>query len=82
MKPLRTFVVVPSLPTELARLKDLAYNMWWSWNPGAVAIFRQLDPDEWEKTYHNPARMLGTVSQERLETKAQDDGFLAHLERI
>ncbi len=81
MKPIRTFVVIPSLPGPLARLKDLANNLWWCWNPEAIGLFRRLDPDQWEKTYHNPVKMLGTVTQERLQAKAQDDGFLAHLER-
>ncbi len=30
---------------------------------------------------HNPALMLGTVDQDRLETAASDTGFMAHLER-
>ncbi|HOT28733.1 MAG TPA: alpha-glucan family phosphorylase [Candidatus Ozemobacteraceae bacterium] len=81
MKPIRTFVVVPSLPEPLKRLKDMAMNLWWCWNPEAIGLFRRLDPVEWERTYHNPVKMLGCMSQERLALKAQDDGFLAHLER-
>jgi starch phosphorylase len=64
------------------RLKELAYNMWWCWNPEAIDLFRRLDPLVWDLTYHNPVKMLGTISQERLASKAEDDGFLAHLERV
>ena len=81
MKPVKTFVVVPSLPEKLAHLKDLAYNLWWCWNPEAISLWRRLDPVQWEATYHNPVKMLGTISQERLASKAQDDGFIAHLNR-
>ena len=50
MKPIRTFIVVPSLPEPLAHLKDLAYNLWWCWNPEAIALWRRLDPKQWEET--------------------------------
>jgi len=81
MKSIKTFDVFPTLPESLSKLKDLAFNVWWCWNPEAVALFRRLDPVEWEASYHNPVKMLGSISQERFESKAQDDGFLAHLER-
>ncbi|HNX74982.1 MAG TPA: alpha-glucan family phosphorylase [Candidatus Rifleibacterium sp.] len=82
MKPIRTFIVVPSLPEPLAPLKDLAYNLWWCWNPEAIALWRRLDPVQWEATYHNPVKMLGAISQERLEAKARDEAFLANLHRV
>ena len=82
MKPIKTFVVIPSLPESLAQLQELAHNLWWCWNPEAIALWRRLDPIKWEETYHNPVKMLGTISQERLTTKSQDEAFLAHLARV
>lgn len=82
MKPIRTFIVVPSLPEPLAPLKELANNLWWCWNPEAIALWRRLDPAKWEETYHNPVKMLGNLSQERLEEKARDEAFLAFLGRV
>jgi starch phosphorylase len=82
MRPNRTFVVAPSLPEPIKRLKELAHNVWWSWNPEALDLFRRLDPENWENTYHNPVKMLGVISQERFQAKAQDEGFLAHLDRV
>ena len=82
MKPIRTFIVVPSLPAALAPLKELAYNLWWCWNPEAIALWRRLDPVQWEATYHNPVKMLGSISQERLEAKSRDEAFLANLTRV
>ena len=32
MQPICTFTIVPSLPTKLERLRELAYNLWWCWN--------------------------------------------------
>lgn len=82
MKPIRTFTVIPALPARLERLRDIAYNLRWSWNPDAIALFRRLDNDLWEATNHNPAAILGAVDQARLDALANDDGFLAHLERV
>ncbi|MGD2206383.1 MAG: DUF3417 domain-containing protein, partial [Anaerolineae bacterium] len=59
MRPSYTFRVVPSLPAELERLRELACNLWWSWNHEAIELFRRLDRDLWESTGHNPVLMLG-----------------------
>ncbi|MBI3947565.1 MAG: alpha-glucan family phosphorylase [Armatimonadetes bacterium] len=82
MRPIRTFSVVPSLPAELAPLRVLAYNLWWSWDHEAVDLFRRLDEDLWEATGHNVVKMLGSIPQERLEAAARDQGFMAHLQRV
>lgn len=82
MRPLRTFFVRPTLPPALTPLRDIAYNVAWAWHVDAVDLFRRLDRDLWEETGHNPVRMLGLVSQERLRQAAEDDGFLAQLERV
>lgn len=80
MKPVQTFTVVPNLPPALERLHDLAYNLRWSWNHEAIALFRKLDQELWETTNHNPVAMLGLLDQQRLESLAEDSGFLADLE--
>nr|MBC7245122.1 alpha-glucan family phosphorylase [Chloroflexota bacterium] len=82
MRPMFLFNVVPSLPPALKALKELAYNLWWTWNPEAIELFRRLDREGWEASGHNPVRMLGMIDQDRLNSAASDDGFLAHLERV
>lgn len=82
MRPLRTFFVRPTLPPALAPLRDLAYNLVWAWNADAIDLFRRLDRELWETTGHNPVRMLGLLSQERLRHAAEDEAFLAQLERV
>jgi starch phosphorylase len=63
-------------------LRDLAFNLWWAWNHEAIELFRRLGRDLWESTNHNPVLMLGSIRQERLEQLAEDDGFMAHLDRV
>ncbi len=82
MKTVYKFSVVPSLPPQLVRLQELAYNMWWCWNFDAIELFIRLDRDLWEECGHNPVAMLGRVSQERLEKLAQDDAYIHSLKRV
>jgi glycogen phosphorylase len=81
MQPIRKFNVSPSLPSQLAPLQDLAYNLYWDWNIEIKDLFRRLDRDLWESTRHNPVAMIAQVSQARMQEVASDDGFLAHMER-
>jgi starch phosphorylase len=82
LRPTRTFSVVPSLPPRLAPLRELAYNLWWTWNLDAIDLFRRLDRDLWETTGHNPVAMLGLVKQQRLEEAVADEGFMSQLMRV
>jgi len=79
---IRTYTVLPSLPDRLQALRKLAYNLWWSWNAEAIALFRRIDPDLFEALDHSPIRMASSVKQERFEELAHDDGFLAHMDRV
>lgn len=82
IRPVATINVVPNLPEPLTRLRELAYNLRWSWDQETIALFRRLDPDMWRATEHNPVWMLGLLSQERLQAAADDPAFIAHLNRV
>ena len=80
-RPIQTFTVAPSVPQELKCLTQLAYNLLWVWDHELMELFMRLDPDLWEQTNHNPVQMLGLIRQERLNSVARDDAFLAQAER-
>jgi starch phosphorylase len=80
--PLQTFNIVPKLPPALEPLREIVYNLWWSWEPAARRLFRELDVDLWDKTNHNPLRMLQLSRQARLEEVAKDESFIRELTRI
>lgn len=82
IKPVATVNVMPKLPKALARLEDLAFNMRFAWDHETIALFRRLDPELWEQAYHNPVRMLGILSQERLQQAQSDPAFMASFERV
>ena len=78
-KSIRTLSVIPSLPDALEGLRELAYNLRWSWTNETIELFRRLDRELWESSGHNPMLMLGTMDQEKVEEAAANDAFLDHL---
>jgi len=62
-----TYTVKPKLPAPLKPLEEMARNLWLSWNFDAIQLFIRLDYDTWLHSQQNPAKMLGMVSQDRLE---------------
>ncbi|MBU2447504.1 MAG: alpha-glucan family phosphorylase [Bacteroidetes bacterium] len=80
-RSIATYQVAPSLPEKISQLRELAYNLYWSWNMDVFELFMRLDEDLWESTQHNPVEMLGMISQERLEEVANDNGFISHMYR-
>lgn len=82
MRPVHSFNVIPSLPPAVEALREIAYNLSWSWTYDAIELFRRLDRDLWESTGHNPVLMLGTIEQEKLEDAAVNDAFLDQLRRV
>jgi starch phosphorylase len=82
MQPIHTFNVVPKLPAELEPLRELVFNLWWTWEPQARGLFRHLDPALWHRTNHNPLRMLQLCRQARLTQVAEDDDFLREMKQV
>jgi starch phosphorylase len=70
------------VPQRISRLRELAYNLWWSWHPEAQDLFRKIDADLWEEDYHNPVDFLRDVRQRRLEAAAEDVSYLAQYDQV
>ncbi|WP_224959583.1 alpha-glucan family phosphorylase [Geomonas subterranea] len=79
---LHRFTVVPSLPKELSGLQRIAYNLWWTWEPEAIRLFKRLDPELWRATRHNPLEMLGCLQQATYDSLMLDEGFMSHLAQV
>jgi starch phosphorylase len=62
------------LPPEMERLRDLAYDLWWSWSPQATRLFTWIDPDHWRR-YHNPVQLLINVEPHHWERLLADPEF-------
>jgi starch phosphorylase len=72
--------VRPRLPERLARLAELADNLWYSWHRATRTLFALLDPALWTETNHSPKTLLLNVAQRRLDEAARDPAFLAAYE--
>ena len=63
------------IPERLSGLVDLAYNLWWSWNPEARILFKQLNRQAWKASGHNPVRMLREMPAEFLSRAAENPAY-------
>src|SRR5467141_4698912 len=82
MPTFQTYHVTPTLPGALEPLREMSFNLWWTWEPSARRLFRHLDPELWNRTNHNPIRMLQLSRQARLEELASDKTFLRELKQV
>lgn len=82
MKTLGHIAVYSTPDSKIARLGELAYNLWWSWTPEAQVLYRDIDPDLWKRVNHNPVKFLRLVSQGRLDWAASDEQYLARYRQV
>jgi len=71
-----------NLPKRLQRLSELAYNLWWTWEPEAARVFGRLDYDLWGRLGHNPVCLLREVDPTRLSQAAEDKEYLANFDHV
>ena len=68
-----------TLPAELSKLQEIAYNLWWSWNGDAKDLFRYIDIDAWHRAGSNPIVLLNTISYDRMVELSKDEKFMKQL---
>jgi starch phosphorylase len=71
-----------SLPRRISRLGQLAYNLWWVWNPEGQMVFSQIDKPLWERINHNPVAFLHKVDRPRLNAMTNDRYYLDFYDRV
>ncbi len=82
MRALRSFTVRARLPEALAPLQELAFNLRWSWDKQSRDLFRWVDPQIWELTFHDPVRLLSLVGRDRLDQLTADPAFMGFLDEL
>jgi glycogen phosphorylase len=70
------------LPERLTRLRELVYNLWWTWHPDAAHLFSGLDDALWERLGHNPIRLLREISRTRLNQAVKNREYLALFDHV
>ena len=71
--------VRPKLPEALEPLESLSCNIFWTWHKPCRDLFKEVDASLWESLGRNPSKLLGRVSQQRLNELAQDEGFVSRM---
>lgn len=74
--------VQSDVPSKLSTLKDLANNLWWSWNTIAEQLFKRMDPSLWDEVKHNPKLLLEKIDYKRLLVLEDDEEFVADLKHV
>ena len=66
----------------MKRLEELANDLFYSWDRQVRRLFTRLDRDVWGSCGHNPKKFLRRISQQRLETAADDRVFMEDFQRV
>ena len=70
------------LPRRINRLGELAYNLWWTWNPSAQRLYYRIDYALWERLNHNPLLFLRSVGRSEVNAAAQNPIYLEIYDRV
>src|SRR5690606_13203162 len=82
MKVLGHLTVQPRLPERIGRLGELSYDLYWTWKPDARRLFRDLHPEAWARSNHDPVVVLREADQARLGEAARDPAYLEVYDRL
>lgn len=78
----KKILVQNNLPKVLKPLKELAYNLWWSWNYEATNMFADIDPAKWETLEYNPVRLVESLSKTEIDRLQNDQNFVNQLNKV
>ncbi|MFN4196469.1 MAG: alpha-glucan family phosphorylase [Caldimicrobium sp.] len=78
----KKFFVYPRFPESLEKLVTISYNLWFTWDFGALSLFYKMDADLFRKVNRNPIKFIHLLSKEKIEELAKDKRFLTELQEI
>jgi starch phosphorylase len=70
------------LPQRIARIAELAYDLWWSSSEEGRSFFRSMSRPYWWASNHNPIRLLQEITPSRMQTLVLDEEFLASYDHL
>ena len=54
------------------KLSEIAGNLWWSWHPEVVEIFRLIDTELYTSSHHNAVKVIQEYGPAKLEERARE----------
>lgn len=64
------------IPQRISRIREIAYNIWFSWQPETHQLFSLMDRQLWEEINHNSVKFLLYLYPKRLDEAAHNSVFL------
>lgn len=71
-----------NLPERIKGVEEIAFNLWWSWQPSARMLFKMLNRAAWKESRHNPVKMLKEIPTDSLTSFASDYDYLRHYDVV
>ena len=56
----------------IEKLRELGRNLWWTWQPNVIGLFREPDPALWRSVDHNPVEFLKHIAPDQLLKRAAE----------
>jgi phosphorylase/glycogen(starch) synthase len=78
----KKILVQNQLSEELLPLKELAYNLWWSWDAEAVELFKSIKPEKWDEFEQNAVSLVEDLSLKTINKLKNDKEFLVRLNSV
>jgi starch phosphorylase len=72
----------PKIPKRIARLQEIAHDLWYGWDRSARQLFARLDTPLWNAVGHSPKVLLKRVDERRLIDASEDPGYLNNYQRV
>ncbi|MCK4951797.1 MAG: alpha-glucan family phosphorylase, partial [Gammaproteobacteria bacterium] len=77
-----TLEVQPKIPEQLARLEELANDLFYSWDRHVRGLFHGIDRQLWKTCGHSPKVFLRRISQKKLDDAVDDKIFMDEYARV
>ncbi|MBU1626571.1 alpha-glucan family phosphorylase, partial [bacterium] len=78
----RSFSVITDLPKEIEKLREISYNLWWTWHSRAFKLFERIDPILWEESNHNPVALLEMLDSNKLNSIIGNKRIMSHYKSV
>ena len=80
---LKRIYVKSDLPQDLKPLRELANNLWWSWQKAGIDLFKEIaGEDRWEAMRYNPIAILDEINTDKANELVANPDFMQRLDGL
>lgn len=78
----KKFLVKTNLPEKLQPLKEIALNLWWSWNYDAYDLFCSINKEKFLSLGRNPIKLLDSLDSDSCNKLINNKEFISRLTKV